>query len=482
MVIRLFCLIGFLCCAETFCAQSVFFHVFSSGGRTEGADIHVLEDNTYLMVGSTNEFNQGSSQMYLGRLSSNGQLIWSKDIGGSEPDRGQRILSVGNKFYAFGHSSSTTNGDFDGFFVKGNLNGDIEFSDYFGGAGWEFVEDVILLADSTFMVVGTTDATPDGLLDGMLWHLDTNGNVLNEWSTSQSGEDKWTSAAFYDDSTFLVSGYRWNSDSNFHVAVISRLRLDGTPVWNKVFGANHHHQFLGLTYTSDGIYGVGQYFTAVDSNWHEYFIRCNADGFLLEAIEGYDIGSKIFKDVIKLDTFKYVMAGDADDQYSFAGGTDVAYFRFSETLVFSGSAVEVKANNPDVHGAMKTTPDLGYIAIGTTSSFGAGEKSIYVLKTGPNNQYPNTQNPTNFEIVSVGELSDAESPLLLYPNPCTSVLNIPQTNDMITHLTITDVSGRLILTTHYTPVLSMESLRNGHYLIEIVQKSGRVSRRAFVKQ
>ncbi len=82
--------------------------------------------------------------------------------------------------------------------------------------------------------------------------------------------------------------------------------------------------------------------------------------------------------------------------------------------------------------------------------------------------------------LSVNELTELE--FNIYPNPTTELITINvQNNEIINEIIITDVNGRIVMTSTFAKEISVANLENGHYFLNINTTEG-ISTRSFIKQ
>ncbi|MEI7510367.1 MAG: T9SS type A sorting domain-containing protein, partial [Flavobacterium sp.] len=127
--------------------------------------------------------------------------------------------------------------------------------------------------------------------------------------------------------------------------------------------------------------------------------------------------------------------------------------------------------------------------IGTATDWtasGAGNDQIYVLKPDGtlfvvgDNQYGSlgTGNTTNLTVLTPlncptsflqTETFEAKPSCVIYPNPTSSILNIKTLNNTpLDKITISDLTGKVVLSLMNTSQVKVESLAKGMYLIEAV--------------
>lgn len=453
-------------------AQITFFNTYSNAGFDKGEGICQLPDSSYMLIGTSTSFFDGPSQFFIARLDSNGTLLWSRDAGGSEVDNGKRIFVLGDQFYSFGFSSSNPSGDFDFQMVKGGIDGSLQSIQQIAHPGWDFLNDILFLPDSTFVLAGYTNSSADGKPDAFYMKIDTTGNILQNIQNNALEADEITSVKLLNDSTFVIGGYRYNADSSLFKAYIKAVRLNGSLVWQQEYGDIGSSRFDDLLVTQHGLYGTGSIQRVSDNLWQDYYIRLDYDGNIIEQNIGNSSGEKWAKQLVHLGGFNYFLAVETDDNFSFGDGTDVSYYSFNETLDFQGSAVSVQVDLTDRHGQAIPTSDGGFIAIGSTEKFGDGESSVYVIKAFKNN-YPVTTAPTGYGLVGIHEADFIENSV--FPNPVDKDLYIQFSKSVDGLARIYDYTGKLM---YEQPLmgqinnLDLSNLSSGLFLLKIETEEG----------
>jgi hypothetical protein len=161
-----------------------------------------------LYIGSDTLLNHGAGEIFLIKYNSDGDLIWTKSIGGNDSDVGDFIStdSEGNVILAghfqspviyFDSDSITNSGSRNILIIKYDAEGNCIWVKY--GAGeckatiTSFISDVagnIYIAgnfSSNGIILGTDTLTSKGFTDIFLSKIDSNGNFL--WTKSAGGDD-----------------------------------------------------------------------------------------------------------------------------------------------------------------------------------------------------------------------------------------------------------------------------------------------------
>ena len=90
-----------------------------------------ISNNSYMLVGYTTSYGAGSSDVWFLKVNLEGEIDWYKTFGGSLNDRGSKIIKTSDGGYIItGYSSSFSNGSKDIWVIKTNMNGE-SCSDYY---------------------------------------------------------------------------------------------------------------------------------------------------------------------------------------------------------------------------------------------------------------------------------------------------------------------------------------------------------------
>lgn len=147
----------------------------SFGGSEEeiAYDIKITKDDGFAVVGRTLTYGSGSSDFYLVKITSGGELQWSKTFGGSQ---GETALSIDETadggLILVGYTFSYGNGGRDVYVVKANSNGDLSWEKVFGGSGWDYGEEIQELSNGGFVVIGSTASYGNGEFDVYMIRLE----------------------------------------------------------------------------------------------------------------------------------------------------------------------------------------------------------------------------------------------------------------------------------------------------------------------
>ncbi|MFQ6126630.1 MAG: winged helix-turn-helix transcriptional regulator [Candidatus Heimdallarchaeota archaeon] len=141
------------------------------GGSGEDNVYAVIEtaDGGYALAGETWSYGVGESDFWLMKTDPNGKAQWNQTYGGSDYDTAYAVTETPDGGFALvGTTRSSGTGGFNGWLVKTDDYGDVEWTQTYGGSEGDFVYSGIKTADSGFALAGFTDSFGTDSRDGWL--------------------------------------------------------------------------------------------------------------------------------------------------------------------------------------------------------------------------------------------------------------------------------------------------------------------------
>jgi hypothetical protein len=144
----------------------------------QAKDVVALENSGFMMIGITSSFGAGAASMYVVRTDASGNEVWSRTFGGSGIDGGSELLQVnGFEVMLLGFTSSFGAGDRDIYLQKVSVNGDSLWSSTYGGSSYEESQAFAQTADGGFVMSNhTASEEPNHSL--MTSRLDAGGTTI----------------------------------------------------------------------------------------------------------------------------------------------------------------------------------------------------------------------------------------------------------------------------------------------------------------
>ncbi len=173
----------------------------------EGVDVAITPDGGYIVAGYTCSFGAGGRDVYIVRVDPQGDTLWTRTYGGPSDDEANAIQPTHDAGYVIcGTTYSFGAGIGDVYLLKMDSLSDTLWSKTYGGTSTETGMDVEVLEDSSMLICGSTWTYGAGGEDVYLIKTDPKGDTL--WTRTHGGDSR---EAGYDvtkttDGGFLVSG------------------------------------------------------------------------------------------------------------------------------------------------------------------------------------------------------------------------------------------------------------------------------------
>jgi hypothetical protein len=211
----------------------------------------------------------GSEDVWVVKLNSQGDTLWTKSIGGSDFDRLYELKATNDGGCVLVGKTASSNNDFlgnngstDGFLAKLDANGNLVFANLYGGSLVDEFFNVLVLDDG-YLVLGTTGsidgdvpAGNPGSIEAWVMRLDLSGGII--WSRKTSGNTAnidWNEL-FYDavphTNGYILAGLTGNFN-NFNTDDILIIKYDslGNKLWTKEIGSTSSDVFAAMDIEND---------------------------------------------------------------------------------------------------------------------------------------------------------------------------------------------------------------------------------------
>ncbi len=269
------------------------------GGSGDDAVYSITEgkDNSYIVSGWTNSTdgnvsgNKGGIDYWVAKLNAtNGDIIWSKCLGGTGSDYAYSVMESKDGYYVVAGSSASADGDvlankggYDYWIAKLDpADGRIVWKKSYGGSGNETANSIIESNDGNYIVSGYS-ASSDGDVTGNhgqndYWILkvqSTDGALIWEKTLGGSDRDNATSIVEESDGTLCVAGYSYSVDgdvtgnhglSDWWIAKLKS--ADGSMVWQKTIGGSGGNECaMSIIKNDDASFAIAGFATSNDGDF-----------------------------------------------------------------------------------------------------------------------------------------------------------------------------------------------------------------------
>ena len=257
----------------------------SLGGSSLEYATHIKQttDGGYIIAGRSNSNdgdvsgNHGSSDYWIVKINSSGEIEWQKSLGGSSQDWAYSVSKSTDLGYNIAGTSESTDEDVSGnhgaedcWIVKLTPAGEIEWQKSLGGSGDDRAWLITNTADEGYIIAGWSDSN-DGDVSGNhgdydYWIVKLSSAGETEWQKSLGGSalDKAWSVQQTIDEGYIIVGQSSSNDgdvSGNHGDTtdywIVKLSSSGEIEWQRSFGGYDFDAAYSIQHTSDGGYIIG---------------------------------------------------------------------------------------------------------------------------------------------------------------------------------------------------------------------------------
>jgi hypothetical protein len=465
-VIRKLLIVCFLLIHLGLNSQTGFYKQYSSNGYDYGNGVYQTSDNGYLITGSSTSFTDGPSQIYLLKLDSLGIYQWSKHYGGNESDVGVRVKSIpGFGHFVVGYTNSSGNGAYDFVLLKTDESGTEQWQYTYGTAAWDRVYDAALTIDSGLIMVGETTNTLDGESDVYIVRTNNLGNPLWTKQIGNIGPDKAKCVIADIDSSFIICGQRYITDSSMYKGWVARYDKNGELIWEKYLGKN------GNCVINDAVIDPNGEIALVGM-----VVRPQGDTLIFEG-KGLPSGYFGIETQAKLDgvvyyeglakfgsSDRYVTVQRFDNQYSY-GGFDLSMTQNYSGLSWEMNIGQVNYLHDELMGEVIQTNDKGAVVVGSITDSWMGGSNVFVFKFYYGQPFTNSNdNFTTEPIVSI--VTKQVDNVAVYPNPVNDQLRISGNQLINGTIQLFSISGSLISELRVeNNIVDVSQLQKGSYLM-----------------
>ena len=263
--------------------ETLWTKMYGGSGKDNGWAIRQTKDGGFIIVGFSNSFGAGDMDVYLIKTDSKGDSIWTKTFGGTGDEFGWDIrITSDNGFIIAAQTNSSGNGEIDAYLIKLDSDGNKIWSKTYGGAKIDRIFSVLETEAREYVAAGITysyHSIGPNDRDGYYIKTDSNGEL--EWykSFGEDGYDVGHSIALNTKGGFMITGYgeSYATNGNKDVYVL-KINSNGEILWTKAYGGMESERGIKGCQTSDGGYIVVGF---IEDVWDVYLVKTNSEGEVL---------------------------------------------------------------------------------------------------------------------------------------------------------------------------------------------------------
>lgn len=380
--------------------------------------INNTSDGGYILAGSTmsslngdiTNTNHGAYDIWVVKLDINGNIQWSKLIGGNQDDIVYAVQQTSDNGYVIagtswssgnGDITATTHGYSDFLVVKLNASGDVLWNKLYGGSSLDDLRNLQQTSDSGYILVGYSLSsnnndvtnTNHGIKD--FWIVKINSSGAITWNKLLGGDqsDQPFSVQQTNDGGYIISGVSdtnnngsFNNPNNgYYDFCVIKLDNTGTTSWQKFYGTIKYDDGYSIQQTSDGGYiivGVTQSASAPANNFgvdsDAKIIKTDASGNVLwsRVIAGTGNDFAVAAKITPEGGYIFVGYSNSSNSGDITDTNHGSYDFWVVKLNSSGNTVLNRllgGSGDDRAYSIQLTNDGGYIIAGSSTSSASGD-------------------------------------------------------------------------------------------------------------
>ena len=287
-------------------------------------------DEGFIIAGVT-PYGSGGGDLLLIKTNTTGHHEWNRTLGGTRSEYflgfNAMVQTTDGGFVLTGITYSYGSGGGDIWLIKTNITGYHEWNRTFGGTQEDFGNSVVQTTDGGFILAGGTESYGAGGSD--IWLVKTNATGHHEWNRTfgGTGAEHANDVVQTTDGGFVIAGITGSYGPGGGDIWLIKTNATGHHEWNRTLGGASGDRTDSMVQTADGgLVLVGATASYGAGRWDIWLIKTDATG----------------------------------------------HHEWNRT--FGGTKGE-HAND------MVQTADGGLVLVGATTSYGAGDSDIWLVKT-----------------------------------------------------------------------------------------------------
>jgi hypothetical protein len=369
---------------------------FGGTGEDQALCIVNASDGGYLLGGFTTSFGAGNRDGWIVKVSTLGIVEWNKTYGGAAEDVLVSIVPADDGGYLLGgYTFSFGAGTKDIWLIKIDSTGNALWNKTYGWYEYEDLERPNSIAktnDGGYIMAGTTRSFAVGGEDALLIKINSTGFV--EWNMTYAGPnyDRFYTVLQTNDGGYMCGGWTRSygeGAGNYWNTWLVRTDASGNALWNTTYGGPYDDFILGMSEAGNGEYVCAGGLATNGSFSNGWWFKANSTGGFVWNVTGSGGGSTSMSSIVEAREGGYALCGTTNSPVS---NTDVWLVKIDALGSIEWNATYEGTNDDRAYSVINAA-DGGYLAAGSTNSFGYGGTDFLLVKFGPDVLAPDVGTP-----------------------------------------------------------------------------------------
>jgi hypothetical protein len=311
-----------------------------------------------------------------------GQIQFLQEYGGAFKEDGRWMEQTADSgFIMTGSTTTFSNGQTDIWLVRADAYGTQMWTQSIGGTGFDFGNMVKITSDGGFIIAGFTNTYGGGGNDGWLIKTDPAGNIQWTRTVGDTGLQELEAVVQTSDGGYAAIGVNKTAGTQHYDILLVKTNSAGVIQWERNIGGQSYEIGNALQETSDGGFILaGQTYSYGNLDGDYYLVKTNSTG-IVQWQKTYSYAGLQESHYVQITPDSgFIMVGDADSIPNGLGETDILMIRTNSigdtiwTHTYGGS-------KKDGGKTVENTTDGGFVIAGITRSFGLTDPNYFLVKT-----------------------------------------------------------------------------------------------------
>jgi uncharacterized delta-60 repeat protein len=335
---------------------------YTYGGIGEDAAYAIQEtsDGGYIVAGCT-QFGSLTSDMWILKLTSEGDVEWQHIYGGTGDDKAYSVQETSEGGYIVAGSTQYLSTQYHDFWVlKLTSAGYFEWQRIYGGYGDDVAYFIQETSDEGYIVAGDSDSF--GSNESELWILKLTSIGGVEWERiyGESDNDYLNSIQETSDEGYIVTGNTYSFGAGDSDILALKLSSEGNIEWQRTYGGSEEDVAYYIQETSDEGYIVAGYTDSFGAGESDFLLlKLFSDGDVSPACELVGSSDATVQNTSSIALYSNITAQPTSAQPQ---STEVSP---QETSASSNLLCEAQ---PTISGTVKTEAEIGLEGVTITFS------------------------------------------------------------------------------------------------------------------
>ena len=360
--------------------QSTWVRVVGEADRNyEGKGATLLTNGDIMATGQPGQYS-GEGAIFFGRFSMQGDMKWMRtiDMNGTQSTTSLAPTSEGG-FLLAGHTNGYSPGDYNLIVMEFDAAANLTSAKIIGGALSESAGRVASNSKGEFVLVGTTYSYGAGESDFLVIKFDEAHEVV--WTRSVGGEDHENSVylSLNEAGDVFVAGSTQTYGSGEADVLVTKFNSTGHLQWAKVAGSSQDDFCYGIAATHEGgCIVAGATYGALGTGLYDFLLfELNEEGDTEWAKTMGESSGEQASGIAVAEDGSFAVTGWTISYGE--GDRDLPIAKFNATGDFEWMYM-IGGDNKDGANGVYFGHD-SFFVIGSTESYGEGEKNMLLSKT-----------------------------------------------------------------------------------------------------